>query len=193
MTQPPTQSSLRSFEMQIVIKASSMQVLFAFLSEEAIRAWWGASCAVIQPRPGGLYVIKWDDTHGGEDSQLGPMGGVLAGILDASQAGHYINFGSLHWLSPKGVIYGPTRMLVDVRSRGNPREKPALLTLNLEHFKSGEGWDRYFEVMQENWKETLESLKKWCESEAPKQPEPRIMQIGDSYLAEAVLKNRRIS
>ncbi len=94
----------------------------------------------------------------------------------------------LYWLSPKGDVYGPTRLQIDVRSKGNPRETPTLLTLQGEHFQSGDGWDRYFEVVQENWKETLESLKQWCESEAPKQPDSRIMAIGDSYLAEAVLK-----
>jgi uncharacterized protein YndB with AHSA1/START domain len=193
MTNPSQESSLRSFEMQTVIKASSIQVLFAFLNVDAIRSWWGARNAVIQPRPGGLFVVEWEDSHGGEDAQLGPMGGTLAGILDAAHAGHYINFGSLHWLSPKGDIYGPTRMLIDVRSRGNPRDKPALLTVKFEHFQNGDGWDRYYEVMQDNWKETLEALKKWCETEAPEQPDPRIMRIGDSYLAEAVLKNRRIS
>jgi uncharacterized protein YndB with AHSA1/START domain len=193
MANQSQQSQLRSFEMQTVIQASSMQVLFAFLNEEAIKKWWGARNVVIQPRPGGLFLIEWDPGYGGEDSVLGPMGGVLGGILDSSQAGHFIHFGSLHWLSPKGDVYGPTRLLIDVRSRGNPRDKPTLLTLQVEHFQSGEGWDRYFEVVQENWKETLESLKQWCESEAPKQPDSRIMSIGDSYLAEAVLKKRRIS
>lgn len=193
MTNQAQESSLRSFELQTVIHASSTQVLFAFLNQDAVCKWWGARNAVIQPRPGGLFAVEWDATYGGEDSILGPMGGVLTGILDSAQAGHYIHFGSLHWLSPKGVVYGPTRLMIDVRSRGNPREKPCMLTLQVEHFQSGEGWDRYFEVTQENWKETIDNLKKWCESEAPEPSDSRIMKIGDSYLAEAVLKNRRIS
>ena len=57
MANQSQQSGLRSFEMQTVIQASSMQVLFAFLNEEAIKKWWGARNVVIQPRPGGLFLV----------------------------------------------------------------------------------------------------------------------------------------
>lgn len=170
-----------------------MQVLFAFLNPAAIRDWWGARNVVVQPRPGGLFLVEWESGHDGQDPQLGPLGGVLGGIVDSAQAGHYVNFGSLYWLSPRGESFGPTRLQIDVRSKGNPRNKPTLLTLQAQAFQSGERWDRYFEVSRAGWEKTIQSLKTWCETKAPEQPDPRIMGIGDSYLAEAVLQRRPIS
>jgi uncharacterized protein YndB with AHSA1/START domain len=186
-------SNLRSFEIQQLVKASSMQVLFAFVNPEAIRAWWGARNVVVQPRPGGLFLVEWEPGHGGQDAVLGGLGGVLGGILDSAQAGHYVHFGALHWLSPKGETFGPTRLEIDVRSKGDPRAKPTLLTLRGQAFQTGGAWDRYFEVSKAAWETTIQTLKTWCETKAPEQPEPRIMGLGDSYLAEAVLQKRPIS
>ena len=60
-------------------------------------------------------------------------------------------------------------------------------------YRSDSSWDRVFEIHKNGWEKTLQDLKAWCESQAPEQPEPRIMGLGDSYLAEAVLQRRRIS
>ncbi len=182
-----------SFEHKTVIDASGMQVLFAFLDPGAIRHWWGARNVVIEPRPGGLLVVEWESGHGGQDDLLGPLGGTLAGILDRSQAGHFVHFGSLHWLTPRGESFGPTRLEIQVSSKGNPREAPTLLKITGSAYRSDARWDRVFELHRRGWEKTIQDLKKWCESQAPEQPEPRIMGLGDSYLAEAVLKRRRIS
>ena len=182
-----------SFEHQVVIQATGMQVLFAFLDPEAIKAWWGARNVAIEPRPGGLLVVEWEPGHGGQDDVLGPLGGVLAGILDRSQAGHFVHFGALHWLTPRGDVFGPTRLEVSVRSRNDPREAPALLHVAGSAYRSDPLWDRCFEISQRGWEKTVQDLKAWCETQAPDQPEPRVMGLGDSYLAEAVLRRRRIS
>lgn len=185
--------STGSFEHKGVIRASSMQVLFAFLDAEAIKTWWNARNAVIQPRPGGLLVVEWEPGQGGEDDLLGPMGGILAGVLDRAQAGHFVHFGALHWLSPRGEVFGPTRLEIDVQSKGDPRRSPTLVTVVGCGYQSDARWDRYFAIMRDAWEKTLADLKTWCETQAADQPEARVMGIGDSYLAEAVLQRRRIS
>ncbi len=186
-------ASSGSFEHKTVIQASGMQVLFAFLDAEAIKTWWNARNAVIQPRPGGLLVVEWEPGQGGEDDLLGPMGGILAGTLDRAQSGHFVHFGALHWLSPRGEVYGPTRLEINVQSKGDPRRKPALVHVEGSGFQTGARWERYLQLTRKAWEKTLEDLKTWCETQAPDQPDPRIMAIGDSYLAEAVLQRRRIS
>ena len=85
-----------AFDHKVLIQATGMQVLFAFLDAEAIKSWWGARNAVIEPRPGGLLTVEWETGFGGQDEKLGHLGGILAGILDRSQAGHFLHFGSLH-------------------------------------------------------------------------------------------------
>ncbi len=182
-----------TFRLETLVQATSMQVLFAFLDVDAIKAWWGARNAVIEARPGGLFVVEWETGLGGEDELLGPLGGTLAGVLDRSQAGHFVHFGSLHWLSPRGEVFGPTRLAVHVRSKGDPRAAPALLEITSSAYGTGERWERYFEHSRRGWEKTVVALKTWCENHAPAQAEPRIMGLGDSYLAEAVLKQRRIS
>lgn len=181
------------FAHQLVVEATGMQVLFAFLDPDALKAWWQARNAVVEPRPGGLLALEWERGHGGEDPLLGPLGGVLAGILDRSQAGHFVHFGALHWLTPRGEAFGPTRLEITVRSKGDPREKPTLLTVSGSAYRSDPQWDRYFELAERGWARTIQELKRWCEAQAPATPEPRVMGLGDSYLAEAILKRRRIS
>jgi uncharacterized protein YndB with AHSA1/START domain len=181
------------FQHEIVVRATGMQVLFAFLDPEAIKSWWGARNVVIEPRPGGLLVIEWEPGRFGEDNLLGPLGGVFAGIVDRSQAGHFVHFGSLYWLSPKGDALGPTRLEVTVRSRNDPREAPTLLQVVGSGYHTGRVWDRWFEVSQRAWEHTIVNVQAWCETQAPEQPEQRVLGLGDSYLAEAVNRRRRIS
>lgn len=182
------------FEFKAIIEASGMQVLFAFLDAEAIKSWWEAHNVVVEPRPGGLLVVEWASGHGGQDELLGPLGGTLAGILDRSQAGHFVHFGSLHWLTPKGEVFGPTRLEVEVRSKGDPRVAPALLCVTGSAYPTGDArWERVLELHRRGWEQAIANIKTWCETQAPAQPEPRIMGLGDSYLAEAVLQRRRIS
>ena len=182
-----------SFAHKMVIRASAMQVLFAFLDAEAIKTWWNARNAVIQARPGGLLVVEWEPGQGGEDDLLGPMGGILAGTLDRAQAGHFVHFGALHWLSPRGEAFGPTRLEINVQSKGDPRQHPTLIEVVGSGYRSDARGERYLEATRDAWKKTLADLKTWCETQAPDQPDPRVMGIGDSYLAEAVLQRRRIS
>lgn len=183
-----------TFEHKTVIDASGMQVLFAFLDPQAIKSWWGARNVVIEPRPGGLLVVEWPSGHGGQDDLLGPLGGTLAGILDRSQAGHFVHFGALHWLTPQGESFGPTRLEIQVRSKGDPRLAPTLLLVTGSAYRTDDPrWERVFTLHRRGWEKAIQDVKTWCETQAPAQPEPRIMGLGDSYLAEAVLQRRRIS
>jgi uncharacterized protein YndB with AHSA1/START domain len=182
-----------SFELTTTIDATAMQVLFAFADAKALKSWMGPKTAVVQPRPGGLFVLQWDPGSEGEDDLLGPLGGVLAGVLDKSMAGHFIYYGSLHWLTPSGEVFGPTRLEVDVNSKGDPRRKPTLVKLRATGFLTSERWARYREISLRAWERSLGSLKRYCESQTPEEAERLVGVLGTTYLAEAVLKERRIS
>jgi uncharacterized protein YndB with AHSA1/START domain len=187
----PIMSEPNAFEMSATIRASAMHVLFAFLDATAIKTWWGAKNVVVQPRPGGLYVVEW--TPGENDDVLGPQGGVLAGFVDNAQAGHFLRIGNLHWMTPRGDVFGPTRIEVNVFSKGDPRRSPTLLRLGVEGFQSGPQWDRYRQRAERAWQATLPRLTTYCESQAPAEAEPVVQSLGDTFLAEAVLQGRRMS
>ena len=104
-----------------------------------------------------------------------------------------MHFGALHWLTPRGEVFGPTRFEIEVRSKSNPREAPALLRVTGSAYPSGPRWDRVLDLHRRGWERTIRDLKTWCETQAPAQPEPHLMGLGESYLAEAVLQRRRIS
>jgi hypothetical protein len=89
------------------IDATAIQVLSACLDAEALKTWWKARNAVVQPRPGGLLVLEWEPGSLGQDEVLGPLGGTLAGMLDKSMSGHFVHFGALHWMTPRGEVFGP--------------------------------------------------------------------------------------
>ncbi len=182
-----------SFELQTTVDATAMQVLFAFADAQVLAKWLGVKNAVVQPRPGGLFVLEWEPGKEGTDALLGPLGGVLAGILDRSMAGHFVHYGSLHWLTPRGEVYGPTRIEVDVFSKNDPRRKPTLVELRCTGFQPGEAWGRYRELSQRAWTKSLEKLGTFCASQSPEEAERLVGVLGTTYLAEAVLRGRRIS
>lgn len=180
-----------SFEVSATVDATAMQVLFAFLDVEAIKTWWKAKNAVVQPRPGGVFAVQWEPGTHGTDDVLGPSGGVLTGILDKAMGGHFVYFGALHWLTPKGETLGPVRLEVDVFSKNDPRKKPTLVRLRMSGFQAGPKWDRYRAVAQQAWEKTLQDLKAYCESQVPAEADTK--NLGGAYLQEAVLHHRRIS
>ena len=180
-----------SFEVSTTVDATAMQVLFAFLDVNAIKTWWKAKNAVVQPRPGGVFAVEWEPGAHGTDDVLGPCGGVLTGILDKAMGGHFVYFGALHWLTPKGETFGPTRLEVDVFSKNDPRKKPTLLRVRMSAFQSGPKWERYSTVAQAAWEKTLQDLKAYCESQPAAAADTQ--DLGGAYLQEAVVHHRRIS
>lgn len=182
-----------AFELETMIDRPAMQVLFAFTDANAIKAWWKASNAVVQPRPGGLFVVEWKPGVHGRDEILGATGGVLAGILDKAMSGHFVYFGALHWLTPDGETFGPTRLEIDVFSKNDPRAKPTLLRVRGTAFQSGPGWDRYRDLSARTWEKTLVDLKTYCETQAPANAEVNLAELGGAFLQEAALQKRHIS
>ena len=181
------------FELSTLVDATATQVLFAFLDGAALRSWWGARNVVVQPRPGGLLVVEWEAGREGEDELLGPQGGVLTGVIDRAMAGHSVHFGNLHWLTPRGETFGPTRLEVDVFSKGDPMRKPALLRLRTSGFQAGERWQRYLELTRRSWERTFGDLKRYCETQASVQAEAAVSGLGGTYRAEAAIQGRHIS
>jgi uncharacterized protein YndB with AHSA1/START domain len=182
-----------SFELSATLDATAMQVLFAFLSPEAVKNWWGAKTAIVQPRPGGLFVVEWEAGKPGQDELLGPLGGTLVGTLDKAMAGHCIYFGNLQWMTPRGEVFGPTRLEVDVFSKNDPRRKPTLLRVRSSGYLEGERWARYCEMMRRAWQKNLESIAAFCAQQSPEEADRTVGVLGSTYLAEAVLQGRRIS
>jgi hypothetical protein len=182
-----------SFESSTMIDAAAMQVLFAFLDAGAIKTWWKAHNAVVQPRPGGLFVVEWQPGAHGRDEVLGQTGGVLAGVLDKSMGGHFVYFGALHWLTPDGEVFGPTRLEIDVFSKNDPRAKPTLLRVRGSGFQAGPRWERYRDLAASWWEVALGDLKSYCEAQASAGVEAAVADLGGAYLQEAALQNRRIS
>lgn len=186
-------SNSGSFELSTTIEATGMQALLAFVDAAAIKTWWKAKNAVLQPRPGGLFAVEWEPGSPGHDEKLGPLGGVLAGVLDKAMAGHFVHFGSLHWLTPQGEVFGPTRLEVDVFSKGDPRRKPSELRIRGTGFQTGEAWNRYFERSRAQWEKLLPEVARYCETLPAGQAESSVTPLGGPYLAQAVLDGRRIS
>jgi len=182
-----------SFELSTTFDATAMQVLSAFLDPEAVKTWWPAKTAVVQPRPGGLFVIERDAGQPGQDDLLGPLGGTIVGTLDTAMAGHHVVFGNLHWLSPRGEVFGPTRLEVRLFSKNDPRGRPALLRIRSSGYQAGERWARYRDVTQREWAGMLERLTAFCAQQTPEAAERLAGVLGSTFLAEAVLQGRHIS
>ena len=182
-----------SFELSAPLDATAMQVLAAFLDPEAVKTWWAAKTVVVQPRPGGLFVIEREPGQAGQDELLGPLGGTLVGTLDKAMAGHHIDFGNLHWLSPRGEVFGPTRLEVTVFSKNDPRCRPTLLRIRSTGYQSGERWARYLDVTRREWEGMLVRLTAFCAQQSPAAAERLVGVLGTTFLAEAVLQGRHIS
>lgn len=152
----------RSVETSLLIRAAPARVLAAFFDPLALAAWWQVTRSVTTPRPLGIYAVEWAPTPFA-DELLGPLGGVFYGIVMDYRPGRECFIADAYWLPPEGEPIGPMALEVRCRLEGAVTR----LTVRQSGYEPNERWDRYYNVIEQGWQTSLDTLKRYLEGADP--------------------------
>lgn len=153
------------FDHSVVITAAPTQVLSAFFDPYALAVWWRTVRSVTTPRPLGIYAVEWEATPF-QDDVLGTLGGVLYGTVMEFRHGREFFLADAYWLPPESDPVGP--MALEIRCR---IDGPATrLEVRQSGAQDSARWQRYYDIIERGWVDSLASLKQYLEQGA----EPRL-------------------
>lgn len=153
-------------EHSILITAEPVRVLSAFFDASALPHWWKVSRSVTIPRPMGIYAVEWETTPF-QDDVLGSLGGIFYGVVMEFRTGKEFFLADAYWLPPEGPPIGPMALEVTCRVEG-----PATrLSVRQSGTDDGIRWQRYSELIEKGWKDSLETLKKHIEQGGATNPD----------------------
>jgi uncharacterized protein YndB with AHSA1/START domain len=136
------------------------RVLQAFCDSDAIEQWWHARRAIVVARPLGVFAIAWPE--GPSDDVLGPLGGVLHGVVIDIRSARELFVADAYWQPPAGDPLGPMSIRIACAVA------PTGTTLDIEIGGGAEGprWDRWFEVLRRDLPLAIDELTRWLEGRA---------------------------
>ena len=157
----PSATPSPEFEHSLLINAAPTRVLGAFFDPHALATWWQVTRSVTTPRPMGIYAVEWPPTSDADDL-LGRLGGVFCGRVLEYLAGREAFIADAWWLPPDGDPIGPMALSVSCRLSG-----PACqLVVKQTGFEDTPRWRRYYDVVDNGWRSSLDALKAYLEQTA---------------------------
>ena len=144
---------MREVQAEIAMRASPGDAIAAFLAPAALRDWWGVEQCLVEPRPGGVYVLAWGLSEAGAQY-------VISGQVSALEPNALLRIEKLTYLSPGRDILGPMRLVVEARPAEDGR---TLLRVTQDGYRSGGDWDWYFAAVQEAWPKALQEVARYVE------------------------------
>jgi uncharacterized protein YndB with AHSA1/START domain len=148
-----------SFKLVVDIATAPGRVLQAFSDGDAIEHWWGARRAIVVPRPLGVFAVAWPE--GPSDEILGPLGGVLHGVVIDVRSARELFVADAYWQPPAGDPLGPLSIRIACAVA------PSGTTLDIEVAGEGDGprWHRWFDVLRRDLPPAIDELTRWLEGE----------------------------
>lgn len=139
----------RSIDDAIVLAAGPNQVFDLLITPSRVRQWWGASCAIIVPRPNGLWVATWgEENHPDYVSAHRITRFDPPRLLELTELLYYARSSSLPFDAQFVVTF--TVDTVDEGSR---------LSVRQEGFPADSAADEYFQGCVAGWSQTLANIQ----------------------------------
>jgi uncharacterized protein YndB with AHSA1/START domain len=145
-------SSSRKVECDISIKAKPASIIAAFVEADALKIWWNVDMSMIEPTPGGVYLLAWN---------AGPsaFGYVTTGIIGEYEAHTKLVIEKFFYLNPEKPVLGPMTLSIQVKKETSG----TICHLCQDGYGTGADWDWYYEAVKGAWPEVLKSLKVFLE------------------------------
>lgn len=126
-----------------------------FITPSAIRQWWGASHAIVDPKPGGVWVACWGDEDAAEF--------ITAGRIGVFEPPKRITFTNFEYYSRKGPLPFAANLTSDftIIPVG-----PNLTTLRVvqDGFPCDSAADEFYAGCAVGWRDTFAGIRKYLAS-----------------------------
>jgi uncharacterized protein YndB with AHSA1/START domain len=143
---------MRQVDASIIIDVPAKAVIDAFTDPAYLKGWWGVHSSLVQPVPGGLYLLAWKGNEG--------FSYVNTGIIKGYEAGIFIDVEKLCYLSVEKQILGPMSLLIEC----SPHNSATYVHICQGGYQSGGDWDWFYDAVVENWPIALQNLKNYLEA-----------------------------
>jgi uncharacterized protein YndB with AHSA1/START domain len=131
------------------------QRLFKLLhTPSAIRAWWGASHAIVLERPGGCWVAAW----GSEDNP----DYVTAATMKVFEPPVRIVFGDYQYYSRSGPLPFEAEFTTEFTVSAHP--EGATLRVEQDGFPEAPAADAFYEACAIGWRNTFDGIRSYVSS-----------------------------
>jgi hypothetical protein len=144
---------MRKIEHEVRLAIGQRRIVTAFFEPQDLRSWWGATRAITEAQPTGLYLVEWEP--GDADGGGSPPPGLLAGVVREFDATRGFTVDSCYWIPRGRSPLGPVRWSVDIESKINL----SIVRVEQETFRPGDDPDRVARALAEGWPAWLESLQ----------------------------------
>lgn len=141
--------STRCHVVSIDLDASPELVFASLVTPSAIRRWWFAASAIVDPRPGGIWVATWGDD---EDT---PDYITSARLLEAEPPRRLV-LGEYRYFARTGGL--PFEAEFTTEFVVEPHDGRSRLTVRQDGFPDDPIADAFYEGCERGWHDTLASL-----------------------------------
>jgi hypothetical protein len=116
---------------------------------------------VTSPIPFGVYALEWR-TSPHRDDVLGPLGGILHGMVIDARPGRKFAVAECWWVPPEGNPLGPMALEVTC----TPDAGGCKLRIRQSGYEPSVRWRRYYATTAKLWQSALAALKQYAETGA---------------------------
>ena len=139
----------------VELSAPATRVFDILCRPSAIRGWWGAARAIVDPRQGGIWVATW-----GEDEDEPDY--ISAATLKVFEPPHRLVFGDYRYFSRSGPL--PFEAEFTTEFSVAPTANGATLTVVQDGFPADPIADEFYAGCEVGWRNTFEGIRLYLES-----------------------------
>jgi uncharacterized protein YndB with AHSA1/START domain len=144
------QQGVRSVITTRNLPAAPQQVLRAFVGDDELKAWWQVSRSLVNPVPGGVWSVAWDD-WGAEQTQHS-----WSGVIEEIAADRLV-VTNMVMNEPGMPLLGPMRLEIRIAATADGSS----VTVTHAGYGYGAHWDEIYTAVVVGWDHILGDMRAW--------------------------------
>ncbi|MFP3947908.1 MAG: SRPBCC family protein [Longimicrobiales bacterium] len=138
-----------------VFPARPEQVFGLLHTPSAIRAWWGASSAIVQPKAGGIWAATWGEDE--DDPEY-----VTSATLEVFDPPHRMVFSDYRYSARSGPLPFDADFETEFTVEAHP--EGAVLRVSQAGFPCTPEGDDFYAACEKGWRDTFGGIRRYLES-----------------------------
>jgi len=147
----------RKHEHEEVFGASPEEVFALLHTPSAIREWWGASRAIVNPAPGGTWAAAW-----GENEDLPDY--ITTAVMRVFDPPMRIVFGDYSYFAGNGPLPFDAPFVTEFSVAPHP--EGTTLRVVQDGFPADPEADAFYDACGQGWRDTFKGIRNYLERRA---------------------------
>ncbi|MCI0639383.1 MAG: SRPBCC domain-containing protein [Gemmataceae bacterium] len=144
----------RSHTLSMTLPAVPEKVFALLITPSAIRGWWSAARAIVQPQTGGLWAAAWGEREDDPDY-------VCVATIRDFDPPHRLVLDDYRYFAKSGPL--PFDADFTTEFRVEPAGTGAILTVNQEGFPTDAAADEFYRACEKGWHDTFAAIRRFLD------------------------------